>query len=220
MDGKRIGCRLFRFGREDDPLVVVNGFEEKPDGILSALSAIDVRPFSLLYVHGFSWEDDLTPYEAPSPFAKAKSYRGRGKEYLSFLEGSLIPETMKENGLAPSFIGIAGYSLAGLFALFAGIEGHSFARCASCSGSLWYPGFDDFLKKSSPGILSYAYLSLGDREDNSRNPVLARVREKTAEAEAILLEKGIEVDFLLNKGNHFQENDLRLARGIKSIVEK
>ena len=39
-----------------------------------------------------------------------------------------------------SFIGIAGYSLAGLFALYALYKTDAFTRVASMSGSLWFPG--------------------------------------------------------------------------------
>ena len=45
---------------------------------------------------------------------------------------------------------IAGYSLAGLFALWAAWNSGYFRRVASVSGSLWYPGFTDYIRNNEP----------------------------------------------------------------------
>ena len=47
------------------------------------------------------------------------------------------------------------------------------------------------------------YLSLGDRESKTRNPVMATVGDRTAKAESMFREMGSEVVFESNPGNHF-----------------
>ena len=83
---------------------------------------------------------------------------------------------------------IAGYSLAGLFALWATWNSGYFRRVASVSGSLWYPGFTDYIRNNEPksgcGEKSgpeKAYFSLGDRESRTRHPLMSRVDACTAD---------------------------------------
>lgn len=117
----------------------------------------------------------------------------------------------KIRGSAP-YVGIAGYSLAGLFALYAMYRCDCFARVASMSGSLWFPRFREY-------VLRYAmvrkpeklYISLGDAEAKTKHAVLKTVQENT---EAILQhyqELGVDVRWELNPGNHFRDAAMRSA---------
>ena len=96
-----------------------------------------------------------------------------------------------------------------------------FARIASASGSLWFPGFTeyaeshDFLRK--PKCI---YLSLGDTEANAKNKVLCTVQDNTEHLCELYKSKDIPVTFELNKGNHFTDTAGRTARGIKWILEQ
>ena len=42
---------------------------------------------------------------------------------------------------------IGGYSLGGLFSMYAAVNTDLFGTVLSCSSSLWYPGFLDYLKE-------------------------------------------------------------------------
>ena len=46
---------------------------------------------------------------------------------------------------APAWRGLAGYSLAGLFALYALYQTDVFARAASMSGSFWFEGIMEYV---------------------------------------------------------------------------
>lgn len=76
-----------------------------------------------------------------------------------------MPKAEKELPQAPEWRGIAGYSLAGLFALYAIYQTDVFTRVGCISGSLWFPGFLEYVftheSKRRPGCL---YFSLGDKE--------------------------------------------------------
>ena len=64
------------------------------------------------------------------------------------------------------------------------------------------------------------YLSVGDRECRTKNEVLSKVEDATAETEALIRSEGVETLFELNPGNHFKDTALRTAKGIKWVLEK
>ena len=94
-------------------------------------------------VEGVDWNRELTPWPAP-PVARGQPDFGGGADaLLGELAGRILPEVEAE--LRPSARWIAGYSLAGLFAVYAALSTRLFARVASVSGSMWYPGFSDWV---------------------------------------------------------------------------
>lgn len=72
---------------------------------------------------------------------------------------------------------IGGYSLAGLFALWAACQKNVFQGVAAASPSVWFPGFAAYMDEK--GIqCENIYLSLGDKEEKARNPVMATVGDR------------------------------------------
>jgi hypothetical protein len=131
----------------------------------------------------------------------------------------MVPDIEAQIGFSPAFRAIAGYSLAGLFALCAVYRTDLFRRVASMSGALWYDGFLEFLKAHRPlGPLEKAYFSLGDREAKTRNPRLAVVEECTVAAEGVLRGQGVATVLEFNPGNHFADVAERVAKGIRWIT--
>jgi hypothetical protein len=62
------------------------------------------------------------------------------------------------------------------------------------------------------------YFSLGDREKITRNQRLGVVEDHTIQAEQQLRRLGAETIFELNPGNHFDDAQGRLAKGLKWLV--
>ena len=114
---------------------------------------------------------------------------------------------------------IGGYSLAGLFALWAAHQTDVFEGVAAASSSMWFPGFTDYMKKTSVRT-GAVYLSLGDKEAKARNPVMATVAERMEEAAGILKSQKVDVTFEWNPGNHFKEPDLRTAKAFAWLLNK
>lgn len=56
------------------------------------------------------------------------------------------------------------------------------------------------------------YLSLGDKEEKTRNPVMAQVGNCIRETFTWLKEEGIPCTLEWNHGGHFKEPDMRTAR--------
>jgi hypothetical protein len=63
------------------------------------------------------------------------------------------------------------------------------------------------------------YLSLGDKEEKARNPVMSKVGDCIREGYAMLKEQGIQCTLKWNQGNHFQEPDLRTAKAFGWAIQ-
>ena len=80
----------------------------------------------------------------------------------------------KQGQLYEAVIKDGGYSLAGLFSLWAAYQTDVFSGIAAASPSVWFPGFIEYMKEHE--IKSETvYLSLGDREEKTRNSVMSQV---------------------------------------------
>lgn len=166
----------------------------------------DTNTEGLLYQAGdIDWNRDLSPWYSEKVFKQGEDFAGKADDFLDVLLKQDLPEKMI----------IAGYSLAGLFALYSCTKTDRFIGCVSASSSLWYPGFVDYLK-AHPLHCQAVYFSLGDKEKNSRNPILNTVEEKTKEVYDMVKEQSKAV-FVLNQGNHFTNTTERVENGIAWI---
>ena len=59
--------------------------------------------------------------------------------------------------------------MVGLFSLWAAYQTDTFAGVAAASPSIWFPDFLQYMKEHDIRTES-VYLSLGDREEKTRNP--------------------------------------------------
>lgn len=214
MSEGNVRTRLFPAVSPDAPLVAVNGETGEGEALLSAVRGLEDRDFSLLYFSGFDWDAALSPWPAPAVFPGQAPFSGGGEAYLKWLTEAVeaLPGT-------PRFLALAGYSLAGLLAAWAPFQTPLFSRIASASGSLWYPGFMDFMEKNAPvRAPEKAYFSLGDREARTRNPMLRPVEDHTRAAAERYKALGSETVFELNAGNHFQQPLERLAKAVAWLL--
>jgi predicted alpha/beta superfamily hydrolase len=132
---------------------------------------------------------------------------------LNRLTGKLIPEAEAGLGFMPEQRGVMGYSLAGLFALYAFLNSELFCLAGSVSGSLWYDGWLDYLNRAiKKGKKGKIYLSVGDREAHARNRRMKCAVENTRLTEAVLRVAGMETLFELSRGGHFDDEQGRLER--------
>ena len=184
-----------------------------------ACQEVGCPPFALVAVGGLDWNRDLSPWGCEATARSDEPFAGGAREHLEKLLSEVIPQV--EYGLPwpVAWRGIAGYSLAGLFALWSLWETPAFSRVASVSGSLWFPGLLDWCTgrplAASPDV---AYLSLGKKEHKTPNRMMRGVLDATRGFEALLRERGVETTLELNPGNHFCEPDARTARGIAWLL--
>lgn len=210
---------LYKSTDKNVPLIVFNTFEGDGEGVYKELQNMGCNSFNLLVVGNIDWNHDMSPWYMPSIYSKEKSFSGGADEYLRLLIDDILPKAKEIIDGEPGFTGITGYSLAGLFAVYAMYKTDVFDRVASMSGSLWFYDFMEYCKRNDFRKLpDKIYFSLGDKEANTRNPVLKTVQDKTIELSEYFKNLGSEVIFELNPGNHFTDTVLRSAKGIKAIL--
>jgi len=93
--------------------------------------------------------DDYTPWPLQASETMPMDFGGKAAEHLSFFATHVIPFCESEYGFSSSTEKrvIGGYSLGGLFSLYAAVNNDLFGTVLSCSSSLWYPDFLDYLKE-------------------------------------------------------------------------
>ena len=165
-------------------------------------------PFALAAFEVMDWNRDLSPWEAPPVFGKVP-FGGMAEETLSFVLDRLLPELRTRLATVMKLC-LGGYSLAGLFALWAATRTDAFSGVAAASPSVWFPGWIDYVKGNSVQAKA-VYLSLGDREERAKNPLMATVGDCIREQYALLQADHI-VTLEWNPGNHFQDSEKRTAR--------
>ena len=214
-----IKTKIYSAKIPDAPLAVLNTFENEGALIFDLVKTMTEADFSLLEVSGMDWNRDFSPWEAPAVFKNDAPFGGKADAFLNELTEKIVPDAVSELGSRPSAVFIAGYSLAGLFAVYALYKTTVFSGAASASGSFWFPGFLEFASSNSFAVVpSKLYLSLGDREALTRNPVMSTVQSNTEKLVEQYKAKGLDVTYELNPGNHFQEPAKRMAKGIARLI--
>ena len=133
--------------------------------------------------------------------------------------GHAIP-TLKQQFALPENVRIilGGYSLAGLFALWASTQTALFSGVAAASPSVWFPGWMEF-EQQHPIQAQCIYLSLGDREERTRNATMAAVGDNIRALHRELVERGKNCTLEWNNGGHFKDADLRTAMAFRWAME-
>lgn len=191
------------------------------------------------------WEENFSPWCAPRVFAKGPNFGAGAQKTLDVLINQVIPWTESDLTEPPAYRVLVGYSLAGLFSLWAGVSqpgisqpgisqqaarGYqpdvvstpTFQRIGAVSGSFWFPGLLDYVgQQLGRGAvnLTHAYLSLGDREARTPNPQIMHVRENAELLASKLRDAEIASTFELNRGNHFQNVEERLQKALNWLVK-
>ena len=213
---------LFHFGGKSDaadaPIIFLLTGDEDGARVWDAARKLTARPFSLVTVPVADWNRDLSPWAARRVFKGGEDFGGGADAFLRTLESEIVPAVRAEAD-APCIL--AGYSLAGLCAVYAAYRTTAFSGVISASGSLWFPGFLDFAASHAfTRKPERVYFSLGDKESRTKNPVMRMVEDNTRKLCDAYTAQGIETTFERNPGNHFQDAELRLAKGIAWILEE
>lgn len=185
------------------------------------------------------WEENFSPWCAPRIFAKGPNFGDGAQKTLDALINQVIPWAESDLTEPPAYRALIGYSLAGLFSLWAGVSQPGVSQRAACgcqpdavpiptfqrigavSGSFWFPGLLDYVDQQLRGGavgLTHAYLSLGDREARTPNPQIMHVQENAELLANKLRDAGITSMFELNRGNHFQNVEGRVQKALNWLV--
>ncbi len=218
IDGKHI----YIYGEKEmqGALVMVNTFQGDGSNLYSILKSMTDQSFCLAIVSDIDWDDEMSPWECPPLYKNGDPCTGGADVYLDKLTKDIYPAIIEGLANPPERIIIAGYSLAGLFAVYSIYRTDLFSAAVSASGSLWFPDFMEYTDNNSfCKIPEKVYFSLGDKEAKTRNQILGTVESRTKQIYEKYKNMGIDTIFEMNPGNHFKDEDIRLAKGIAWVLQ-
>ena len=219
------GKKCILYLNEDTEYILIQPVDENDISVLdNEVKHIEEntdRNFSLVAFKIEDWNSELTPWEMP--LLRGKGNFGDGAtRTLEFIKNDLIPAVSEyiniENKETKYILG--GYSLAGLFSLWSGYQTDIFEGIAAVSPSVWYKGWIEYVAAGKP-LSEKIYLSLGDTEEKTKHQILSKIGDNIRKQYEIL-EKSENVKTVLewNEGNHFQNPDIRTAKGFLWVMNK
>lgn len=212
---------VYRAADPAAPAVWMNVFEGDGHEVREKLEELGAPDHTLVAVRPNDFDLDLSPWPAEAVFPGQPDFNGGAQAHLAELTEEVMPRVLASLPGQPAWNGLAGYSMGGLFTLWASTKTDTFARFASGSGSVWYPDFLEYFREAEfPRIPDCVYLSLGGKEAKTRHPLMSQVEVRTQAIKEDLAKRGVPVTFEKNPGNHFREPDLRMAKGIAWILRK
>ncbi len=173
-----------------------------PSDFIEKYNASGAPPVTVAAPLDVDWDRDYSPWAAE---CIGRSFGG-GADALGESAAILRGEAV-QNGVSKSYI--IGYSLGGLAALYLHTK-LGFDGCGSCSGSLWFPRWREYIDAAD--VRGRVYLSLGGKEKNSPDALMATVADATEFTRRACESKADRVCFRCEPGGHFRDPDGRLAR--------
>ena len=219
------GKKCLLYLNEDTEYILIQPVDENDISVLDNevkhIKENTDSSFSLVAFKIEDWNSELTPWEMP--LLRGKGNFGDGAAgTLEFIKNDLIPSLSEyistENKEIKYILG--GYSLAGLFSLWSGYQTDIFEGIAAVSPSVWYKGWIEYVGAGKP-LSEKIYLSLGDTEEKTKHQILSKIGDNIRKQYEIL-EKSENVKTVLewNEGNHFQNPDIRTAKGFLWVMNK
>lgn len=172
--------------------------------------------FCLAAIKVDNWNDELSPWKAPAAFGDGV-FGGNAEKTLKELIKIINTDVLQGRDISEVTLYIGGYSLSGLFALWSVYLTDIFSGIAAVSASVWFPGFYDYISDNVINTKS-VYLSLGKKEEKTRNKVMSNAGNIMRDFYSLL---STQVHSILewNDGNHFNEPDLRMAKGFSWLLK-
>lgn len=203
---------IYEYGNPDaDNVLIQLTGDHELSGLENEVEEIRKRTsidFRFIAAKVDDWNYELSPWKAPAVFGNEDFGDGAART----LEQILTLCTDKSKAYY-----IGGYSLAGLFSLWAAYQTDIFSGVAAASPSVWFPGFIAYMKEHEINSET-VYLSLGDREEKTRNPVMSQVGNCIQKGYDWLTKCGINCTREWNQGNHFREPDIRTAKAFAWVL--
>jgi len=217
---EKTAMKITRFGNEKSNIVLIQLVDERElssmEHEVDLIRGLTDRDFGLIAVCVDDWNKDLSPWKAPSVYGN-EDFGSGADETLSWVLNNVIFEANAEEDDKRRYI-LGGYSLAGLFALYSAYKTNVFERIAAASPSVWFPGFTEYAKENEINA-DYIYLSLGDKEEKTKNRTLASVGNCIREL-AEYYDTVTDVTLEWNEGNHFAEPEVRMAKGFAYLINR
>ncbi|MBS7006818.1 alpha/beta hydrolase [Anaerostipes sp.] len=199
---------------ENDPVIWIHTFPGEAEKICAQLKERCV----LISVTGNDWNRDFSPWPADRTFASGDNFAGGAAVYLELFVKEIVPKAEFLLSYEVKDRGIAGYSMAGLFASYVMYHTDLFGRAGMMSASFWFDGWKEYALEHNPQKQdTVMYVSLGSREHKVKNRRMSKVKECT-EALVQHWREDFNVLYEINPGGHFDRVTERTARGADKLL--
>lgn len=203
---------FYDFGKNNSSNVLIQPVDDHELKLIESevklLGELFGNDFCLVAAKIDDWNKELSPWQSPAVFGNDDFGDGAADTLEAITAMCTDPSKTYYLG---------GYSLAGLFSLWAAYQTDLFSGIAAASPSVWFPGFSDYIKERK--ILTHAvYLSLGDREEKTKNPVMRTVGDYIRQTYESIKDQGIPCTLEWNEGNHFKDVDIRCAKAFSWVL--
>lgn len=174
------------------------------------------RPFAMAAFKIDDWHLQLTPWHDDA-ISRREEVGRQAEETLRFITSELLPcvkslltDLSATADNTPVVLG--GYSLAGLFSLWASTLSDKFQAIAAASPSVWIRDWQAYAS-AHPTRAQVVYMSMGRKEEHVRNVSMARVGDNIRFEQALLKQQlgDDRTNLQWNEGGHFVEMDSRTA---------
>ena len=197
-------CLLYNEGEEPKVLLIQTLGAQERGSIDSEVDMISEATDTSFVMAAFAigdWDVELTPWHDPA-VSKRQAVGEHAGETLRYITDELIPSLLQEYGKLPIVLG--GYSLGGLFSLWAGSESDCFTAIAAMSPSVWIAGWQDYA------------------EEHTRNKAIAQVGNNIRWEHEHLRQTLDSCHTILewNTCNHFVDGARRTAKGFAWCINK
>ena len=174
---------------------------------------------TIVVITGMDWERVFSPWPAPGVPKGDPNFKGESPEFLKLLQEKVVPKVENSLGIdKDAERDLIGVSMSGLFALWQWMECDTFKSIASLSGSFWYEGFIEWMRKIDiPRKTGMGFFLLGDQEPRSNVKAFNSVGVNTDKIIKILKAAGIKVEFQSVPGNHFSDPIPRLEKAFNAL---
>ena len=206
--------KIINYGNDNSKIVLIQlidksdleNIEEEID-LIKKNTKIDFKITTCIIDN---WQNDLSPWASKAVFGKKGFGDGANKT---------LQEILKICSDDNKFYYLGGYSLAGLFSLWAGTKTNIFKGIMAASPSVWFPDFVNYLKNNQMKAKNI-YLSLGDKEDKTKNQIMSTVKINIEEIYSLLYKEEINTILEYNPGNHFQDVIKRIEKGFSWLINE
>ena len=234
-------CKLFVVGVPQVLLIQPSArHEEKNDGVrreIDLIAQASPTGFAMVFFDCVEWARALMPWADDAVSRDAEVGR-HAADTLRFIEHALLPWLRERFGALPCIIG--GYSLGGLFVLWAARNTDAFTAVAAASPSLWINGWGEYAATHpilppkattqhstlniphSESRSSAIHLSLGDREEHCRNQRMKRIGDCVRAEHTLLCQQlsPTAVTLRWHEGGHFGAEAERTAEAFAWCIEQ
>lgn len=218
--------RIQYYGNPNSDTVIIQPADirdDSPESELALITENTGKDILIAAVFVDDWNNDLSPWEAPAVFGN-ENFGCGAVGTLDYIINDVIPEIMSpskkdsdERKAATKKLYLGGYSLAGLFSLWAAYNTDKFDGIAAVSPSVWFPGFMEYVEGNKI-LTPKVYLSIGDKEEKVRSSVISKVGDNLREIHRLLTSLNVETVLEYNPGNHFRDPDIRVSKGFSYLI--